>query len=132
MAGTPSRVPGIFTNTLGRSTAVNRRWASAADASVSRARCGETSMLTKPSSPPVARYTGASTSQAARTSSITSRSRISAALSPCRPSVWIASSYSLPPPMDFSKIAGLVVTPPRPSRSTIFLRPPRWMSARLM
>ena len=55
MAGTPSRVPGILTNTLGRSTSVNRRCASATDARVSRARWGETSMLTKPSSPPLAR-----------------------------------------------------------------------------
>ena len=51
MAGTPSRVPGILTSTLGRSTAVKRRCASFADPSLSLARCGETSMLTKPSSP---------------------------------------------------------------------------------
>jgi len=61
MAGTPSRVPGILTSTLGRSTAANSRCASAIDPCVSRAKPGATSMLTKPSSPPLARYTGANT-----------------------------------------------------------------------
>ncbi len=52
MAGTPSGVAGILTNTLGRSMRAWRSRAMATVAAVSWARAGATSTETNPSSPP--------------------------------------------------------------------------------
>ena len=54
IAGSPSRVAGILMNRFGRSTAHQRKRASAMVFSVSLARRGSTSRETRPSSPPVA------------------------------------------------------------------------------
>ena len=67
IAARPSCVAGILINRLGRSTSHHRCAASAAVASVSRATPGDTSSDTRPSRP-VRCATGASRSQASRTS----------------------------------------------------------------
>jgi hypothetical protein len=53
MAGMPSLVAGTFTITLGRLILLKKRRASAMLPAVSWANLGDTSMLTKPSWPPV-------------------------------------------------------------------------------
>ena len=70
IAASPSWVAGILTNRLSRSTALRNARAVPAVAPVSRASRGSTSMDTRPSLPAVCWYTGARTSQAARTSSV--------------------------------------------------------------
>ena len=68
IAGSPSRVAGILMNRLGRSTIHHSARASAMVCAVSLASRGSTSRDTRPSRPPVASYTGRSTSQAQRMS----------------------------------------------------------------
>ena len=53
IAGMPSAVAGIFTITFGFATSFHSRCASAIVRAVSFAQRGATSMLTKPSPPPV-------------------------------------------------------------------------------
>jgi hypothetical protein len=91
-AFTPALVPGILTMRLGRSTARQRRIASAMLLSVSPAKTGLTSMLTWPSAPPVRAKTGRNTSAAARMSSMARASKISSALLPALASRPSASS----------------------------------------
>jgi hypothetical protein len=67
IAGRPASVAGILMNRFGRSTSHHRWAASAAVASVSWASPGATSSDTRPSRP-VRAATGASRSQASRTS----------------------------------------------------------------
>ena len=68
IAGSPSGVAGILMSALGRSTIHHSERASAMVAAVLRASRGSTSRDTRPSWPPVASYTGRSTSQAHRMS----------------------------------------------------------------
>ena len=74
MAGTPSFVAGIFTKTLGSAMRWWRERASAIVPSVSLAREGATSADTKPSSPPLASWTGRITFSAPAMS-VTTRSQ---------------------------------------------------------
>ncbi len=71
MAGMPSGVAGIFTNTLGRSMRVWRSLAALMVPAVSRANSGATSIDTNPSRPPLASNTGRSNARALRKSSMT-------------------------------------------------------------
>ncbi len=73
-AGSPSVVAGTLIMRLGLATRCQRRFASATVPAASWARWGDTSRLTKPSPPPDASYTGASTSAAERMSDTTSSS----------------------------------------------------------
>jgi hypothetical protein len=69
IAGSPAIVAGILMNRFGRSTIHHSALASAAVLPpVSIAIRGSTSSDTRPSTPPVASYTGRSTSQAQRMS----------------------------------------------------------------
>ena len=92
IAGTPSAVPGILTMTFARPHAFQRRLASAMVPCVSRARCGPTSIETKPSSVLQASYTGRKTSAALRTSATASASNTSAGDFPPAPSLRMSSS----------------------------------------
>ncbi len=90
IAGRPSSVAGILINALSRWTVSHRVRASAIVRSVSRASLGETSIDTLPSRGSVW-WTGASTSQALRTSSVVS-SKIALSTSP--PSAFTLRSWS--------------------------------------
>ena len=111
MAGSPADVAGILIMTFGRSTASESSTACVTVAAVSWARPGSTSRETRPSTPSVARWTSASTSQASRTSEVvrarttesTSRSARTASVS--------ALSYADESASADWKMAGLVVTP---------------------
>ncbi|SKU40250.1 Uncharacterised protein [Mycobacteroides abscessus subsp. abscessus] len=70
IAGRPALVAGILINRFGRSTIFHSSIACRIVLSVSWARRGSTSMETRPSTPPEASYCAASTSHAARTSSV--------------------------------------------------------------
>ncbi len=72
MAGTPSAVPGIFTSRFGLAMVSCSRRAAAAVPSVSWAKPGSTSTLTKPSPPSEESWSGAKTSSALRMSWSTS------------------------------------------------------------
>jgi hypothetical protein len=76
MAGMPSGVAGILMKTLGRAARRLRRRASLSVPSVSRARYGDTSRLTKPSAPWVSSNTGRRTSAASWMSRTASASKI--------------------------------------------------------
>ena len=82
MAGRPSRVAGILTSTLSRSTAAESCLACSTVFSVSWASRGSTSIETRPSTPPVASYTDAMTSQALRTSSVVRAKTVSSTFLP--------------------------------------------------
>ena len=73
-AGRPSAVAGTLIITFGRATAAWSRRASSTVPAVSCASRGLTSMLTRPSRPPLLSNTGRSASQAACTSSMASDS----------------------------------------------------------
>jgi hypothetical protein len=90
IAGSPSTVAGILMKRFGRSTSHQRCAASAAVASVSWARSGATSSDTRPSRP-VAAATGASRSQASRTSAAV---MVRSASSTLTPRTAIACSWS--------------------------------------
>jgi len=83
-AGTPAFVAGILTMRFGRRTARQRRFASRTVPSVSCARAGATSMLTKPSCPRLCLCSGANRSAAAWMSSIIRVDAIASAPRPCR------------------------------------------------
>ena len=68
IAGRPALVAGILMSAFGRSTVFHSSLACAIVAAVSCASSGETSIDTRPSTPPVASYTGRKTSAASRTS----------------------------------------------------------------
>ena len=81
-AGRPSGVAGTLIITLGRATSRCRRMPSSMVAAVSWASLGLTSMLTRPSRPPVRRATSASRSHAIWMSSTAIDSNRAG---PCRP-----------------------------------------------
>ena len=112
MAGKPSIVAGTLIRTFGRSIISHNSLPAAIVPSVSRARRGSTSILTRPSKPLLFEKIGANNSQACRTSSVVSFFTTSSTVALFIAA--ISALYSAAPLIAPLKMLGLVVTPTTP------------------
>ena len=112
IAGKPSIVAGTLIITLGRSMIDHSSFPAAIVPSVSRARRGSTSILTRPSKPLLLEKIGENKSHAWRTSSVVSFFTTSSTVAPFIAAM--SALYSAAPLMALLKMLGLVVTPTTP------------------
>ena len=112
IAGRPSIVAGTLIITFGRSTIDQSSLPAAIVPAVSRARRGSTSILTRPSKPPLLENIGANRSHARRTSSVVSFLTTSSTDAPFIDAM--SAAYSAAPLIAPLNMLGLVVTPTTP------------------